>query len=126
MSSTKSNNLEALPRSLQVVMAIGFIALAAFPFVGSDFYAQMVARMMILGIFAMSLDLLLGVTALVSLGHAAFFGLAGYTLAFVMPASESVSLWWSLPAAVAVSALGALVIGFFVVRTHGIYFIMRW
>jgi branched-chain amino acid transport system permease protein len=51
------------------------------PFVGTDFYAQMVARMMILAIFAMSLDLLQGVTGLVSLGHAAFFGIGGYALA---------------------------------------------
>ncbi len=80
--------------------------------------------MMILAIFAMSLDLLLGVTGLVSLGHAAFFGLAGYALAFLTPAGEPVSLWWTLPAAVAASALAALVIGFFVVRTRGIYFIM--
>jgi branched-chain amino acid transport system permease protein len=84
----------------------------------------MVVQMMILGIFAMSLDLLLGVTGLVSLGHAAFFGLAGYVLAFVTPADGAVSLWWSLPAAMAASGLGALVIGFFVVRTRGIYFIM--
>ena len=90
----------------------------------TDFYAQVVARMMILAIFAMSLDLLLGVTGLVSLGHAAFFGLAGYALAFLTPAGEPASLWWTLPAAVAASALAALVIGFFVVRTHGIYFIM--
>jgi branched-chain amino acid transport system permease protein len=80
--------------------------------------------MMILAIFAMSLDLLQGVTGLVSLGHAAFFGLAGYALAFLTPAGEPVSLWWTLPAAVAASGLAALVIGFFVVRTHGIYFIM--
>ena len=118
------SNLEALPRPLQVVLALAFVALAAFPLVGSDFYAQMVVRMMILAIFAMSLDLLLGVTGLVSLGHAAFFGLAGYALAFLTPAAEPVSLWWSLPAAVAASALAALVIGFFVVRTRGIYFIM--
>ena len=59
-----------------------------------------------------------------SLGHAAFFGLAGYALAFLTPAGEPASLWWTLPAAVAASALAALVIGFFVVRTHGIYFIM--
>ena len=123
MSAAKSN-LETLPRSLQVLLVLGFIALAVFPFVGSDFYAQMVARMMILAIFAMSLDLLQGVTGLVSLGHAAFFGLAGYALAFLTPAAEPVSLWWSLPLAVAASALAALVIGFFVVRTHGIYFIM--
>ncbi|WP_048438582.1 branched-chain amino acid ABC transporter permease [Caenimonas sp. SL110] len=117
-------NLETLPRSLQVVVGLGLVALVVFPFVGTEFYAQMVARMMILGIFAMSLDLLLGVTGLVSLGHAAFFGLAGYALAFLTPAGEAVSLWWTLPAAVAASGLAALVIGFFVVRTHGIYFIM--
>src|SRR6185369_13638620 len=121
--STKAN-LETLPRGLQIVLALGFLALAAFPFVGTEFYAQMVARMMILSIFAMSLDLLLGVTGLVSLGHAAFFGLAGYALAFLTPAGVPVSLWWTLPAAVASSGLAALVIGFFVVRTRGIYFIM--
>ncbi len=121
---TVKANLEILPRSLQAVLVLGFAALAVFPFVGTDFYAQMVARMMILAIFAMSLDLLLGVTGLVSLGHAAFFGLAGYALAFLTPAGEPVSLWWTLPAAVAASGLAALVIGFFVVRTRGIYFIM--
>jgi branched-chain amino acid transport system permease protein len=123
MSAAKAH-LEVLPRSLQIVLGLGLIALLAFPFVATDFYAQMVARMMILAIFAMSLDLLQGVTGLVSLGHAAFFGLAGYALAFLTPAGEAVSLWWTLPLAVLASGLGALVIGFFVVRTHGIYFIM--
>ena len=84
----------------------------------------MVTRMMILAIFAMSLDLLQGVTGLVSLGHAAYFGVAGYALAFLTPPGEPVSLWWTLPAAVGASALLALIIGFLVVRTHGIYFIM--
>ena len=121
---TPKANLEVLPRSLQMVLALGLVALLAFPFVGTEFYTQMVARMMILGIFAMSLDLLLGVTGLVSLGHAVFFGLAGYALAFLTPAGAPVSLWWTLPLAVAGAALAALVIGFFVVRTHGIYFIM--
>ncbi|RUP23485.1 MAG: branched-chain amino acid ABC transporter permease [Curvibacter sp.] len=116
--------LETLPRGLQAALALGLLALLSFPWVGSDFYVQMVARMMILAIFAMSLDLLQGVTGLVSLGHAAYFGLAGYALAFITPASEPASLWWTLPVAVAASALAALVIGFFVVRTHGIYFIM--
>lgn len=123
MSSPKAN-LETLPRSVQLLLALGLAALAAFPFAGSDFYVQMVTRMMILAIFAMSLDLLQGVTGLVSLGHAAYFGLAGYALAFLTPQGEPVSLWWTLPLAVLAAALAALVIGFFVVRTHGIYFIM--
>ena len=122
--SAAAANLEVLPRGVQVALGLGVAALVAFPFVGSDFYTQMVTRMMILAIFAMSLDLLQGVTGLVSLGHAAYFGIAGYALSFLTPAGEPVSLWWTLPAAVAASGLAALVIGFFVVRTHGIYFIM--
>lgn len=123
MSAPRAN-LELLPRGLRVALALLLAALLAFPLVGSDFYVQMVTRMMILAIFAMSLDLLLGVTGLVSLGHAAWFGLAGYVLAFVSPPDTGVSLWWSLPLAALASGLAALVIGFFVVRTHGIYFIM--
>ncbi len=123
MSSPRSN-LEILPKGLQITLAIALLVLALFPFAGSDFYKEMVTRMMIVAIFAMSLDLLQGVTGLVSLGHAAYFGLAGYALAFLTPQGEAVSLWWTLPVAVLASSLAALVIGFFVVRTHGIYFIM--
>lgn len=79
---------------------------------------------MIMAIFAMSLDLLQGVTGLVSLGHAAYFGVAGYALAFLTPADNAGQPVVVAAAAVAVSGLVALVIGFFVVRTHGIYFIM--
>jgi len=122
--SVAQSHLETLPRGIQAALALGLVALAAFPFVGSEFYQQMVAKMMILAIFAMSLDLLQGVTGLVSLGHAAFFGLGGYALALLSSDAGPISLWWSLPAAMAVAALAALVIGFFVVRTRGIYFIM--
>jgi branched-chain amino acid transport system permease protein len=122
--STPKANLEMLPRGVQIALGLGLVALLAFPWVGTDFYTQMVTRMLIMAIFAMSLDLLQGVTGLVSLGHAAYFGLAGYALAFLMPQDAAVSLWWTLPVAVLASALAALIIGFFVVRTHGIYFIM--
>jgi branched-chain amino acid transport system permease protein len=123
MSAVKAN-LETLPKGLQAALVLGLLALIACPFVASDFYKEMVTRMMIVAIFAMSLDVLQGVTGLVSLGHAAYFGIAGYALAFLTPQGEAVSLWWTLPAAVLASSLAALVIGFFVVRTHGIYFIM--
>lgn len=126
MSSPKAQ-LERLPRSIQFILGLGFIALAAFPLMpltGADFYLGMLSQMMILAIFAMSLDLLQGVTGLVSLGHAAYFGLAGYALAFLTPQDAPIALWWSLPLAAAGAGLAALVIGFFVVRTHGIYFIM--
>ena len=122
--SAPQANLERLPTSIKLILGMGLVALLAFPFVGTPFYLEMVTRMMIMAIFAMSLDLLQGVTGLVSLGHAAYFGLAGYALAFLTPQGESVSLWWTLPLAVTASGLAALTIGFFVVRTHGIYFIM--
>ncbi len=122
--SSATANLEVLPVSIKLVLGMALVALLAFPFVGTPFYTEMVTRMMILAIFAMSLDLLQGVTGLVSLGHAAYFGLAGYALAFLTPQGEAVSLWWTLPVAVLASGLAALIIGFFVVRTHGIYFIM--
>ncbi|MEO9101068.1 MAG: branched-chain amino acid ABC transporter permease [Burkholderiales bacterium] len=124
MSAPRAN-LEHLPRSIQFLLVLVLIALLAFPLLSSNtFYTGMVAQMMIMAIFAMSLDLLQGVTGLVSLGHAAYFGLAGYALAFLTPAGAPVSLWWTLPLAVLASGAAALVIGFFVVRTHGIYFIM--
>ena len=115
-------NLEILPRGVK--MALALAALLAFPCAGTNFHTEMVTRMIIIAIFAMSLDLLQGVTGLVSLGHAAYFGLAGYALAFLTPQGGPVSLWWSLPLAVLGSGGAALVIGFFVVRTHGIHFIM--
>ena len=122
--SAPQAHLETLPRSVQLLLVFGLMALLAFPFAGQDFYTQMVTRMMILAIFAMSLDLLQGITGLVSLGHAAYFGLAGYVLAFLSPADAAASWLSTLPLAVLASALLALVIGFFVVRTQGIYFIM--
>lgn len=122
--SAQQANLEVLPASIKLILGMGLVALLAFPFVGTPFYTEMVTRMMIMAIFAMSLDLLQGVTGLVSLGHAAYFGLAGYALAFLTPQGQAVSLWWTLPVAVVASGLAALIIGFFVVRTHGIYFIM--
>ena len=122
--STPQAHLETLPRSVQLLMALGLVALLAFPFAGQDFYTQMVTRMMILAIFAMSLDILQGITGLVSLGHAAYFGLAGYVLAFMSPPDAAANWLTTLPLAMLASALVALVIGFFVVRTQGIYFIM--
>jgi branched-chain amino acid transport system permease protein len=103
-------------------LVLGLLAL--FPLVESTFYMQLLTKVLIMAIFAMSLDLLVGYTGLVSFGHAAYFGLAGYALALMTPKYEAVSLWWSLPAAIGVCALFALIIGMLVLRTRGIYFIM--
>jgi len=103
-------------------LVLGLLAL--FPLVDSTFYTQLLTKVLIMAIFAMSLDLLVGYTGLVSFGHAAYFGLAGYALALMAPKYETVSLWWSLPASIGVCALFALITGMLVLRTRGIYFIM--
>ena len=102
----------------------GVVGLALVPLSGADFYTEMIAKTLVLAVFAMSLDLLVGFTGLVSLGHAAYFGIAAYTVALMSPKYEAASLWLTLPAAVAAATLAALVIGVFVLRTKGIYFIM--
>jgi branched-chain amino acid transport system permease protein len=79
---------------------------------------------MIMAIFALSLDLLVGHTGLVSLGHAAYFGVAAYALALMSPKYEAPNLCLTLLGAVAAAAASAAIVGFFVVRTAGVYFIM--
>ena len=100
------------------------VAALAFPALAGRFYLQLVSKIMIMAIFAMSLNLLVGCTGLVSLGHAAFFGLGAYTLMLLSPEYGAASLWLSLPAAVAVAAVAALLIGLLVLRSTGVYFIM--
>ena len=112
------------PTRAAAVLLICLLALALLPLVAEKYYVQLFTKMMIMAIFAMSLDLLVGFTGLVSLGHAAFFGLAGYVLAFAAPQYEAADLWLSLPLAMACSGLLALAIGVLVLRTSGIYFIM--
>lgn len=111
----------SLPRGILIV---ALLLLALFPLIGTTFYVQLGAKIMIMAIFALSLDLLVGHTGLVSLGHAAYFGVAAYTLALVSPKYEAANLWLTLPAAMAMAAVAALIIGFLVVRTAGVYFIM--
>ncbi len=113
-----------MSRASWIVFALAAIALALFPMSGSTFYVQLLTKTMIFAIFAMSLDLLVGYAGLVSLGHAAFFGLAGYALALIQPQYDPMSIFVTLPAALAVCALFALVTGWLVLRTRGVYFIM--
>jgi branched-chain amino acid transport system permease protein len=108
----------------RVLFAAAVLALAALPAIASPYYLQLVTRIMIFGIFALSLDLLVGYTGLVSLGHAAFFGLGAYALALLSPQDAAANLLTTLPAALGIAALVALAAGVLVLRTSGVYFIM--
>jgi branched-chain amino acid transport system permease protein len=107
-----------------IAFVVALALLALFPFIGATFYTELVTTVMILAIFAMSLDLLVGYTGLVSFGHAAFFGIGAYTLGLVAPKYDAANLWLTLPAAMLAAGLAALAVGVFVVRAKGIYFIM--
>jgi branched-chain amino acid transport system permease protein len=100
------------------------VLLAAFPWFGGKFYVDLAATIMILAIFALSLELLVGRTGLVSFGHAAFFGVAAYATALLSPKAEGASLLWLLPASMGAAALYAAAVGALSLRTRGIYFIM--
>ena len=114
-----------MSRRLQIValLVVGALLLT-FPLYGERFYIQFVSRILLMAIFAGSLNLLVGYTGLVSLGHAAFFGIAGYVLALYSPPAQAAGFWSSLAVSVGGAALCALVIGALVLRTRGIFFIM--
>jgi len=113
-----------LSRPFLILLLAGAAYLALFPLWGDTFYIRFVTRIMIYALFAMSLDLLVGYVGLVSLGHAAFFGVAIYTVAGLINKAGIDTAFVVLPAALAVAALSALVVGWISIRTSGVYFIM--
>ena len=120
-AATTDNGANGLVR---LFLLAGLAVFALFPLVGSTFYVQLGTKVMVFAILAMSLNLLVGFTGLVSLGHAAFFGIAAYSVYFFTPGFTAASVWWTLPAAVGLAGLAALVIGALSLRTKGIFFLM--
>ena len=110
------------PRAL--IPALVIALLVVFPLATTGFYLEFTTKVMILAIFALSLELLVGATGLVSLGHAAFYGIAAYATVLLSPKYGAASAFWLLPAAIACSALYALAVGALSLRTKGVYFIM--
>jgi len=99
-------------------------ALAAYPLLAGDYGTDLVTKIMVYAVFALSLELLVGATGLVCFGHAAFFGIGAYAAVLLAPGNDPVSLAWLLPASVAAAALYALFMGALSLRTQGVYFIM--
>jgi branched-chain amino acid transport system permease protein len=103
-----------------VIVWLLLTLLPAVPFM-SKFYLLLAFDALLFGTIAMSLDLLMGYTGLVSFGHAAFFGLGAYASAVLLERGI-VSLWACLLFAVLVVGLYALVVSFFATARRGIYF----
>ena len=103
--------------------ALVFAILAALPLVPGvpRYYLLLAFDALLFGAIAMSLDLLIGYTGLVSFGHAAFYGLGAYATAILMERGI-LSVWASLGFALVVVGLYAFVVSYFATARRGIYF----
>ena len=111
-----------MPRSIPWTLIV-FLVLASVPWVGSRYDTFLVEQIAIDALFAVSLNLLLGTTGLVSFGHVAYFGIGAYICGILMKTYEwPFSL--AFPATGLGTALFALISGYFCVRLIKLYFAM--
>jgi branched-chain amino acid transport system permease protein len=96
-------------------------SLAVAPFVLGDYYGSLLTEILIWGLLAMSLDLLVGYTGIVSFGHAALFGLGAYGASMCIIRIEA-NLWLALLTGILTSGLLALLVGILTLYLQGIYF----
>lgn len=104
-----------------VLYGLLLVALIAAPLVGA--YPVFVAKLLCFALFASAFNLLLGYTGLLSFGHAAFFGGAGYVAGYMMR-DLHVTPELGLLAGTAAGAFIGLVVGLLAIRRQGIYFAM--
>jgi branched-chain amino acid transport system permease protein len=108
------------------VFWIGFCAvmaiLIAAPLVLPEFWRRFLTEILIWGLLAMSSDLLIGYTGMVSFGHSAFFGLGMYGAAGALLAVSPPNLWLAILSGLAGAAGAALFVAYFSTRLRDIYF----
>lgn len=108
-------------RTGQAILLAAAIAVALLPLYAPQYYVQLASTAVISAMFALSLQLLVGGAGMVSLGHAAFFGVGAYTIRLL---PEGMSIVATLPAAAILAALCALPVGILSLRTRGFFFLM--
>lgn len=107
----------------RVLAAAALVALAIAPWVLARHQLSLLTDLLIFGLFAMSLDLIMGFTGMVSFGHAAYFGLGAYGSALVLiHFGQPIPV--ALLAGMLLAATIALPVGWFSTRATGIYFAM--
>ncbi len=102
-----------------VALALLFAVIAQVH--GDVFFFRLATEALIYGGFAMGVDLLLGYTGLLSLGHALFFGLGAYTSAVVLKGLAP-SFWLALAVTLCVSTVVGAIAGIIAIRARGVYF----
>jgi branched-chain amino acid transport system permease protein len=116
----RDHRIQALARAAACAGLLA--AVAAAPLFAGKYPVKLLEEILVWGVFAMSLDLLMGYAGMVSFGHSAFFGVGGYVAALLL--AQSPGLTAALVGPAVASALVALVIGAFSIRVSGVYFIM--
>ena len=111
-------------RPVVILLALLIVAALLLPQFADIYGVKFATRVMVLAILVVSLDFLIGVTGLVSFGHAMFFGLGAYGLYFLSPLADPANALIAFPLIVVVTAAAAAIIGAFAVLTRGFYFIM--
>lgn len=106
-----------------VLLACAAVA-ASLPLWAEPYTLQLASTALVLAMFALSLQLLVGGTGLVSLGHAAFFGIGAYAVHLMEAFGPAPSILLTLPAAILLAGLAALVVGALALRTRGFFFLM--
>jgi ABC-type branched-subunit amino acid transport system ATPase component/ABC-type branched-subunit amino acid transport system permease subunit len=107
-----------------IAAVIAVAAVAAFPIAsGNPYYIHLVETIMIYAIVLFGLDIVVGYTGQVSLGHAGLFGIGAYT-AGVLVLKLGASLWVTLPAAIALTAGFGAVLALPALRVTGPYLAM--
>ena len=118
----KNASLTSLAHRIPWTLLV-FLAAMTIPWLGSRYDTFLATQIAISALFAVSLNLLLGTTGLVSFGHVAYFGIGSYVCGILMK-TYAMPFSIALPAAAIGSAFGALIFGFFCVRLTKIYFAM--
>ena len=98
------------------------VLLTVAPLVLPEFWRRFLTEILIWGLLAMSSDLLIGYTGMVSFGHSAFFGLGMYGAAAALIAVKPPSLWLATPAGLIGAAAAAAFVAYFSTRLRDIYF----
>ncbi len=109
--------------SLLPYLVVGLCLLVLPPFL-PDYYQSLTVKILIFAVFAMSLDLIMGYTGLPSLGHAVYFGFAGYVGGILMLKYGITSFWIVLPVSLLGAVILAALLGLIALRVRGIYFLL--
>jgi len=98
-----------------------FIVMLLLPLFIGVFWVHVAIEILILGLFAVSFNMIFGYMGQLSFGHAAYFGVGAYATGLLL-VKTSVPLPLALAVSMVTAGLFALVIGYFCVRLTGIYF----